>query len=111
MRAQLREGVYRAPEWSGELRNLYWHLRYHQGRDPSRVRTLYRRIAKEKGVLRAAGVDPELLRLVCLYLVDPSRELRGVRCEAYEGMLAEYSKLKSSIFAARDVQLVTTCNP
>ena len=110
MKAQLLDGVYRAPEWSGRLRNLYWHLRYHQGRSPSRVRTLYRHIAKEKRALCGAGVDPELLRLVCLYFVDPRREARGARCQGYERMLSEYARLQSTVFAATDAQASAVLN-
>lgn len=59
------------------LRNIYWHIRNARGR---RLRQLYRRAQKEKARLAGLGFDQELIRLYCLYLANPAREVRYNRC-------------------------------
>lgn len=61
------------PDWSAAIRNHYWHLRFAglttlQGR--SRTRLEYRRIEAEKKRLLAAGIESELVRLLCRHLVN-----------------------------------------
>lgn len=62
------------PAWSGNLRNLYWHLRCNRDWDDAKRRSYYRRIEKEVADLVQAGHDPESVRLFCRWLADPSWE-------------------------------------
>lgn len=59
------------PEYSAELRNLYWMLRYYRGRSSAARRRYYRYIEAEKNRLFLAGFDREEIRLLCRYLSDP----------------------------------------
>lgn len=61
---------YRYPEWSQVIRQHYWHLRFARGFDSARIRKEYRRIAAEKKRLHEAGVDQELVRLLCRHMVN-----------------------------------------
>jgi hypothetical protein len=61
---------YRYPEWSQTIRNHYWHLRYARGFDNARIRKQYRLIEKEKKRLHEAGVDSEVVRLLCRHMVN-----------------------------------------
>lgn len=97
MSACVPEGVYVMPEWSGVLRNFYWHVRYYGRRDPARRLALYRKIRKEKLALVASGVDPEHIRLVCLSLADPSRERRIARCIAFEAAIVAVSRAQRGV--------------
>ena len=56
------------PDWSVNLRNLYWFLRYRRVFDTAGRRRYYRKIAVEKKRLHAAGVDFEEVRLLCRWL-------------------------------------------
>lgn len=58
------------PPLSNRLSNLYWLLRYYGCRDQARRRKLYRQIA-ERIRLQEAGVDKELVRLLCRSLANP----------------------------------------
>lgn len=72
------------PEWSGKLRNLYWFLRYNRKFNEAKRRKYYRLIAAEKKRLYETGVDAELVRLLCLHLVN----LTNKRAEAnFYGLL------------------------
>ncbi len=59
------------PEWSATIRAHYWHLRCARGFDGARIRKEYRRIEAEKKRLHAAGVCPEVVRLLCRHMVNP----------------------------------------
>ena len=61
---------YPYPDWSGLIRNHYWHLRYARGFVTARIRKQYRLIEKEKKRLHEAGVDGELVRLLCRHMVN-----------------------------------------
>ena len=63
---------HRYPGWADTIRNHYWHLRYARGFDSARIRKQYRRIEKEKKRLYGAGVDQELVRLLCRHMVNPA---------------------------------------
>jgi len=68
------------PDWSENLRHLYWRLRAARPASRPTVRTWQRRIQKEKTRLIAAGICPFQLHAVC-------RALRRPRCEvAFERM-------------------------
>ena len=68
---------YQYPEWSGTIRHHYWHLRFARGFDTARIRKQYRLVEKEKKRLHEAGVDQELVRLLCRHMVN----LRNQRAE------------------------------
>jgi hypothetical protein len=79
------EGRYSLPDWSVDLRHLYWFLRDVRAFDSAARRKYYRRIEQERGRLVSSGVNAELLRLVCRWLADPldrSREALVVRFDA-----------------------------
>ena len=61
---------YKYPEWSQAIRSHYWHLRFARGFDSARIRKQYRRIEGEKKRLHEAGVDRELVRLLCRHMVN-----------------------------------------
>ena len=67
------------PHW--RLRAAYWRIR--ASRWPRQSRLWYRVVRAEKSRLAAAGVDPEALRLYCLYLADPDRSERLLKCAQY----------------------------
>lgn len=58
------------PPCSNRLSNLYWLMRYYGCRDQARRRKLYRQIAAERIRLQEAGVDKELVRLLCRHLAN-----------------------------------------
>jgi hypothetical protein len=62
---------------SSSYRNYYWLLR--SERSLSARRTIYRRIAKEKGHLVALGWSEEVIRLYGLWLKNPSLQRREKR--------------------------------
>lgn len=59
------------PDWSAVIRNHYWILRSVRGFNTSRIRQQYRLIVKEKKRLHDAGVDSEVVRLLCRHMVNP----------------------------------------
>lgn len=61
---------FRYPDWSAELRQHYWHLRAARKFDTARMRSEYRKIAAEKKRLHSAGVDQEVVRLLCRHLAN-----------------------------------------
>lgn len=61
----------------GELRRIYWFIRY--SRFHKDVRRHYRRAQKEKARLAGLGYDPELIRLYCLWMRQPGSEVREKR--------------------------------
>ena len=65
---------YRYPAWSDSIRQRYWFLRYARGFDLARIRKEYRKIEKEKKRLQEAGVDGELVRLLCRHMVNPRNQ-------------------------------------
>jgi len=69
---------YKYPEWAQRIQHHYWHLRYARGFDSARIRKQYRRIEGEKKRLHEAGVDRELVRLLCRHMVNP-RNQRAAR--------------------------------
>lgn len=71
------------PYWSGPLCNGYWQIRACLSWQRSRLRKWYRRVAGEKKRLIASGVDPEQIRLLCLYLKNPKLERRWKRYKRY----------------------------
>lgn len=88
-------GVWLPPEWSFRLRGLYWKLRYQRKCRWSKARLIYRLIRQERLALVDAGVNPEYVRLVCLYLADPKREARVMRVVAFERRLGVLSVCRS----------------
>lgn len=72
------------PEWSGNLRNLYWYLRYHRNWNEAKRRASYRRIAAEKKRLIESGVDAELVRLLCRHLANTRDQHAEARYLRYE---------------------------
>lgn len=70
---------YKYPEWSQTIRAHYWHLRFARGYDQARIRKEYRRIADEKKRLQGAGVDSELVRLLCRHAVNPKNKRAAER--------------------------------
>lgn len=71
------------PYWSGPLCNGYWHLRMLRPFRRAALRQWYRRVAGEKKRLIESGVDPEQIRLLCLYLKNPKLERRWKRYRHY----------------------------
>ena len=67
------------PYWSGPLANGYWQIRACRCWQRSRLRKWYRRVAGEKKRLVKSGVDPEQIRLLCLYFKNPKLERRWKR--------------------------------
>lgn len=59
------------PDWSAAIRNHYWILRGVRGFNTARLRKQYRLIEKEKKRLQIAGVDSEVVRLLCRHMVNP----------------------------------------
>lgn len=70
---------YKYPEWSQTIRAHYWHLRFARGFDHARIRKEYRRIQAEKKRLHAAGVDQELVRLLCRHMVNLDNKRAAAR--------------------------------
>ncbi|WP_153111060.1 hypothetical protein [Propionivibrio limicola] len=80
------------PDWSGDLRNLYWFLRYRRSWDSAGVRRYYRKIGKEKRrLLDEVGVDQEELRLLCRFLANPRNRRAEERWLAYRKLLLSNS--------------------
>ena len=65
---------YKYPEWAQSIQHYYWHLRFARGFDSARIRKQYRRIEGEKKRLHEAGVDRELVRLLCRHMVNPRNQ-------------------------------------
>ena len=61
---------YQYPPWANLIINYYWPLRYARSFDTARIRKQYRLIEKEKKRLHEAGVDDELVRLLCRHMVN-----------------------------------------
>lgn len=61
---------YKYPEWTQTIRNHYWYLRFARGFNQARIRKEYRSIEAEKKRLQNAGVDGELVRLLCRHMVN-----------------------------------------
>ena len=63
----------RYPAWAQPIQNHYWYLRYARrvtraGR--ARTRREYRAIEKAKKRLHEAGIEVELVRLLCRHMVN-----------------------------------------
>lgn len=71
------------PDWSGNLRNLYWFLRYRRKYDTAARMRYYRKIQAEKKRLHEAGVDQEELRLLCRYLANTKNKNAESRWKAH----------------------------
>lgn len=79
---------YQYPEWAGGIIHHYWFLRYSRSFDSARRRQEYRRIAAEKKRLHEAGVDQEVVRLLCRHMVNLDNRKAEVRFwEAYQKSL------------------------
>ena len=65
---------YKYPEWAQFIQHHYWHLRFARGFDSARIRKQSRRIEGEKKRLHEAGVDRELVRLLCRHMVNPRNQ-------------------------------------
>lgn len=72
---------FRFPDWSTQLRQLYWWLRYLRPMDRAERTAQYRKIKIERLRLLRAGSNPEQIRLLCRLLKDPSKVDRH---DAYE---------------------------
>lgn len=76
------------PDWSGNLRNLYWFLRYRRAYDTAARMRYYRRIAVEKKrLVGELGVDQEEVRLLCRALSNPKNRNAEERWKAYVAQL------------------------
>lgn len=76
------------PPWSGNLRNLYWFLRYRRAFDTAARMRYYRKIvAEKKRLVDELGVDQEEVRLLCRYLANPKNKNAEQRCKAYASQL------------------------
>ena len=84
---------YKYPEWSQAIRSHYWHLRFARGFDSARIRKQYRLIEKEKKRLHVAGVDEELVRLLCRHMVNTRNQVAERRF--WE---AHFKTLQKSLF-------------
>jgi len=72
------------PPWSGELRNLYWMLRYKRVWDAASRRRYYRKIEKEKRrLIEEVGADREEVRLLCRYLANLKNQNAELRWKSY----------------------------
>jgi hypothetical protein len=71
------------PEWSAQLRELYWQLRIARKTNEARLRKAYRLVRRERDRLESLGHDPELLRLFCRWAVNPKNELADLRWRSY----------------------------
>lgn len=71
------------PDWTANLRNIYWRLRASRNRAAMR-RKYYRYIRKERDSLVAQGIPAEFVRLVCRSLSRPKDELALRRVEAMD---------------------------
>lgn len=69
------------PDWSQNLRQLYWFRRMARPASTPTVRTWQRRIQREKRRLLEAGVCPFELHAVCRVLMHPSCETSAARLE------------------------------
>ena len=75
------------PDWSGNLRNLYWFLRYRRAFDTAARMRYYRKIAAEKKRLHEEGVDVEEVRLLCRALSNPKNKAAEMRWRSYSAQL------------------------
>lgn len=75
------------PPWSGNLRNLYWMLRYNRSWNGAARRRYYRKIEKEKRQLVEAGVDQEEVRLLCRYLANLKNRNAEMRWKSYAAQM------------------------
>lgn len=75
------------PDWSANLRNHYWQLRYGRGWDAAKVRRQYRRIFAEKQRLILMGIDEEEIRLLCRHLANLHNKHAERRWKAYVSQL------------------------
>ena len=75
------------PDWSGNLRNLYWHLRYRRAFDTAARMRYYRKIQAEKKRLHGEGVDQEEVRLLCRALSNPKNKAAEMRWQSYAKQL------------------------
>ena len=55
------------PDWSAELRNLYWIIRV-EGRNDAKRMKYYRKVQKEKLRLAELGISQAHILAVCRYL-------------------------------------------
>jgi hypothetical protein len=63
------------PEWSDELRNLYWQLRSLRAWDTAARRRYYRWIALEKKrIVDEEKVSPMEMHLITRYYTNPKKE-------------------------------------
>ncbi len=67
------------PSWADMIIYHYWPLRNARSFDTARIRKQYRLIEKEKKRLHEAGVDGELVRLLCRHMVNPRNPLAAQR--------------------------------
>lgn len=75
------------PEWSVNLRNLYWLLRHKRGWDAAGVRRLYRAIRAEKQRLHKKNIDKEEIRLLCRYLSNMRNKHAETAWKRYSAQL------------------------
>lgn len=61
-------GLHEIPHWANTLNGYYWRIRV-EGRDKVKKRRYYRYVAKEKLRLAELGIDQQLIKSVCRYLV------------------------------------------
>lgn len=75
-------GMAPLPEWSGQLRTLYWKIREHRGFQRPSKKTWYRRVQAEKVRLLGLGVPQIEIHLVCRILAcDRFQQVRQWNAE------------------------------
>lgn len=89
---------YKHPDLYGQLRQLYWHLRYRRSFDTAARRKWYRRIKAERERLVSGGASAEHVRLYCRYMSNPLPDCPALRrLVAYEAAVVEYQRLQSRL--------------
>lgn len=82
------------PGWARTLANLYWRLRAVRRHDQAGRRKWYRYIRRERDYLEGQGVDSELIRLACRYLMRPVEGKALDRLLAFELVVIQLHRIQ-----------------
>lgn len=93
--------VWVVPGWARTLANLYCRLRAVRGYDHAAHRKWYRYIRRERDFLEAQGVDSELIRLACRYLMRPVEGKALNRLLAFELVVIQIHRIRGSTVLER----------
>lgn len=86
------------PEWSSDLRSLYWVIRV-QGQSPAKRMMYYRKVQKEKLRLAELGVSQIKIAAVCRYLSNfrNAKTLRSILSEIDPQLAFNFLKKLTSL--------------